>query len=76
MSEITLNLPDNLTFSELDLKMWIAAKLYEEGKLSSGQAALMVGVSKRVFIELLAKYKVSLFNYDLNEIEADLNNEF
>lgn len=55
--------------------MWIAAKLFEDGKLTSGQAAVLVGVSKRVFIELLAKYNVSLFNYDLEEIEADLNFE-
>lgn len=54
-----------------DLQMKLAAKLYKEGKLSSGQAAEMVGLSKRAFIELLGKYNVSVFGYDFEELEQE-----
>ncbi len=52
--------------------MIIAAKLYELGKLSSGQAAEVTGLSKRAFIELLGKYNVSVFGYEASELEEDL----
>lgn len=54
--------------------MLIAVKLFEDGKLSSGQAAEIVGVSKRTFIELLGKYNVSVFGYSYEELEEDLEN--
>lgn len=51
--------------------MVLAAKLYERGILTAGQAAEMVGLSKRAFIELLSKYGVSVFGYEtLEEMEA------
>lgn len=54
--------------------MLLASKLYEQGKLSSGQAAELAGYSKRTFIELLGKYEVSIFNYDEKELEKDILN--
>lgn len=51
--------------------MMLAAKLYERGILSAGQAAEMVGLSKRAFVELLGKYGVSVFGYEsLEEMES------
>ena len=72
MSEITVQLPDSLNMNDFELKMIIASKLFEDGKLSSGQAAEMVGISKRSFVELIGKYNVSLFGYDYEELEEDL----
>ncbi len=69
---IELTLPKSVDVSDFELKMIIAAKLYELGKLSSGQAAEVAGLSKRAFIELLGKYNVSVFGYDENELEDDL----
>jgi predicted HTH domain antitoxin len=74
MTKITLEVPGNLEMSQFEVTMMLAAKLYEEGKLSSGQAAEMAGLSKRAFIELLGKYGVSVFGYDFDELENDLNN--
>ena len=74
MTKITLEIPGNLEMSQFEVTMMLAAKLYEEGKLSSGQAADMVGLSKRAFIELLGKYGVSVFGYDFDELGNDLNN--
>ncbi len=48
---IELTLPKTVDVSDFELKMIIAAKLYELGQLSSGQAAEVAGLSKRVFIE-------------------------
>lgn len=71
---IELTLPKTVDVSEFELKMIIAAKLYELGRLSSGQAAAVAGLSKRAFIELLGKYNVSVFGYDADELAEDLNN--
>ncbi len=71
---IELTLPKTIDVSEFELKMIIAAKLYELGRLSSGQAAAVAGLSKRAFIELLGKYNVSVFGYDADELAEDLRN--
>jgi predicted HTH domain antitoxin len=51
---------------------FIAAKFYESGRLSLGQAAEMARLSKRTFAELLGDYGVSIMNYSV----ADLKDEF
>jgi len=67
-----IDLPEGLNISNFELSMLFAVKLFEEGLISSGQGAEMVGLSKQAFIELLEKYKVSVFQYNMQEIEADL----
>ena len=71
---VRVNLPDGLNISEFELNMLVAAKLFEEGLITSGQGATMVGLSKQAFIELLGKYKVSIFQYGIHEIEDDIDN--
>jgi len=51
MRTIQLNVPDCLDLRDYDLSMLIAAKLYEEAKVSAGQAAEIAGLSKRTFSE-------------------------
>jgi len=43
-------------------------KLYELGKISSGKAAKLAGISRVDFLMKLGRYKVSPFQVDLNEI--------
>ena len=62
MRIVKLNIPDYVDLKELDFSMIIASKLYEDGKLSSGQAAEVAGLSKRAFIEVLGRYGVSVFS--------------
>ena len=69
MKTLTLQIPDSL--DEKETKTLLAAKLYEKGSLSLGQAAELAGYSKRTFMELLANYDVSVFNYT----EAELTKE-
>jgi predicted HTH domain antitoxin len=69
---LEIKLPDSVQMSDFDLKMTLAAKLYEDGTLSGGQAAELVGISKRSFLELLGKYGVSIFGYTAEELREDL----
>ena len=74
MRTIQLNIPDNIDLKDYDFYMIVASKLYEEGKLSSGQAAKLAGVSKRTFIELLGRYGVSVFSNSLSDLHSDIKN--
>ncbi len=74
MRTIQINIPDSVEMTDYDFSLMIAVKLYEEKKLSSGQAAKMVGLSKRAFIELLGKYGVSVFSDSLNDLHSEIAN--
>ena len=74
MESITIKIPATLQMSSFEIEMLVASRLFEQGKLSSGQAADMVGLSKRTFLELMGKYGVSIFGYDVADIENDLKN--
>lgn len=71
MNTITLTLPDKVELDERDTVKFLAAKLYESGKLSLGQAAELAGYSKVAFAEILGDYKVSIINYPISDIIAD-----
>lgn len=72
MSTITLQVPNHLAEQEQDTVRFIAAKLYEAGKLSLGQAAEMAGMKKWNFAETLADYDVSYFQYTIEDVLQDL----
>ena len=72
MKTLTLQVPDNL--DEREAKNLLAAKLYEKGSLSLGQAAELAGYSKRDFMERLANYEVSVFEYSETELDKDIMN--
>jgi len=74
MRTVLLNIPDNLDLKDYDFSMIVAAKLYEDAKLSAGQAAEMAGLSKRAFIELLGKYGVSVFSTSISDLHSDIAN--
>lgn len=74
MRTLKFNVPDNLDLDDREVSMLLASKLYEKGKLSLGQAAELVGLTKRTFAELLGKYEVSLINYPASEIARDVEN--
>jgi predicted HTH domain antitoxin len=74
MRTIQLQIPDEVELKDCDFSMIIASKLYEDGKLSSGQAAEMAGLPKRTFIESLGRYGVSVFSSSLTDLESDIAN--
>lgn len=74
MHSITIKVPDNLPMNTFDINMLIATNLFEKGIVTSGQAAEMVGLTKRAFVEIVGKYGVSIFGYDFEELEDELKN--
>ena len=74
MKTLTLNVPDSLDVDNKDLAMLVATRLYEQGKLSLGQAAEVAGLTKRAFAELLGKYNVSIFNFPASDLSKDVAN--
>jgi len=74
MKSIILNIPEELNFVTFDYSVYLAAKLYEDGILSSGQAAVVAQLSKRAFIEIMGKYGVSVFNTNVNDLMKDIAN--
>jgi len=74
MKSITIELPDSLDMPEFDLKMILACQLYQQAKLSSGQAAGLVGISKREFLESMGKYGFSIFSESIQDLRQDIAN--
>ncbi|GAB3413497.1 UPF0175 family protein [Niabella aquatica] len=70
MKAMTVQIPDHL--DEREAKTMLAARLYEKGSLSLGQAAELAGYTKRAFMEVLGSYDVSVFNYSETELEKDI----
>jgi predicted HTH domain antitoxin len=71
MATIVLNIPDQVDLNQKDTIKFLAAKLYEAGKLTLGQAAQIAGLSKVAFAEILNDYDVSLMNYPSEDIIRD-----
>jgi predicted HTH domain antitoxin len=73
MTTITIEVLDSLGEYQKDTVRFIGAKLYESGKLSLGQAAVMSGLTKRTFAELLNDYGVSYINYSVGDLKDELD---
>ena len=76
MRTMTIELPDHVSdVDEKEVRMIVAAKLFEQGKLSSGRTAEVAGITKREFIETVGKYGVSIFGQlTIEEVLQDMKN--
>jgi predicted HTH domain antitoxin len=74
MKTLTINVPDTLDVDDREVLMIVATRLYEQGRLSLGQAAEVAGLSKRTFAELLGSYNVSIFNFPASDLSKDVAN--
>ena len=80
MNTITVELPEqvqqalNRTPGEMgrDVRLYAALMLYQLGKLSSGMAAQMAGISRVEFLNLCGEYGISVFQYTPEELAAEL----
>jgi predicted HTH domain antitoxin len=59
---------DETTFAR-ELRILAAIKLYELGRLSSGRAAELAGMSRVEFLLTLGQYKVFPLEAELNDLE-------
>ncbi|OAV43564.1 UPF0175 family protein [Lewinella sp. 4G2] len=69
-----VQLPSDIAATEFDLKMIFASKLFDEGLITSGQGAKMVGTTRKTFVELLGKYGVAAFQVDEADLLEDIAN--
>jgi predicted HTH domain antitoxin len=60
--------------SARELQMLAAVKLYELGKLSSGRAAQLAGITRVEFLLALGRYQVSPFALDAETLAEDIAN--
>ena len=74
MKKLILEIPDHLDLDDNEATMMLAGKLYEEGRLSLGEASSLAGTTKREFMEKLGEYGVSVFNYPADELDKDVKN--
>lgn len=80
MQEIIIKFPDKFELAvqttpeelEAQILLMAALKMFELGKLSSGKAAELAGLSRVEFFEACGRYHVSIFNYSAEELEAEL----
>jgi len=71
MKTLTIKIPDSV--NEIDVKMQLAAHLFKNGIMSSGQAADLVGITKREFLENVGKYGVSIFGENIEDLDRLIN---
>ncbi|MFB2835567.1 UPF0175 family protein [Floridanema evergladense] len=82
MTTVQLQIPEEVLISlketpetiARELQILAAVKLFELGKLSSGRAAQLAGMSRVQFLLLLGKYQVSPFSLTTEELERDVHN--
>ena len=82
MSVLTIEYPPEVLWAlqqepeefEAEARLLLAVKMYETGKLSTGLAAQLAGVSRIAFMFLLGRYGLSVFGEAPEDIPADLDN--
>ena len=75
--KISIDIPESVLLAEKtdeqafarEISMLVAVKLYELGRLSSGQAAELAGMSRVEFLLELGRYKVFPLEAELKDME-------
>jgi predicted HTH domain antitoxin len=82
MISITVQCPDEVLISlkedaesfSRELPLAAAMKLYELGRLSSGRAAQLAGLSRVAFLSRTSEYRVPIFDATAEELQEDVRN--
>ena len=78
--QVVINIPEKVLLAEKtdaetfanELRVLAAVKLYELGRLSSGRAAELAGMSRVEFLLAMERYKVFPLEAELRDLEAVL----
>jgi predicted HTH domain antitoxin len=78
-TSFSVNIPNNLINLGIDqdeiqrrISEWLVFSLFSEGKISSGKAGKLLGISRLEFIKLLKTRGISFVNYTEDEIKEEL----
>jgi predicted HTH domain antitoxin len=82
MSMVQIDIPDEVLISlkespetiSQELSILAAVKLFELGKLSSGRAAQLAGMTRVKFLDKLGYYRVSPFMLTAEDLQHDIDN--
>jgi predicted HTH domain antitoxin len=68
----------HMTKEEIEhhIRLMAALKMFELGKISSGKAAELAGMSRSEFLEACGRYRVTPFNYMDEEVEEEVKRDF
>ncbi|MCL4506327.1 MAG: UPF0175 family protein [Chloroflexi bacterium] len=55
------------------LQEMVALELFRQGRISSGKAAELMGITKIEFMRLLGKHNIPYFTLSPNELEAEVD---
>ena len=72
--QFTLTIPDSVHVSQTDAQIMLAVKLFETKRLPLGKAAMVAGLSYRVFHELLVKYGVPIVTMTEEDVRIEVHN--
>lgn len=67
----------HMTKEEMEehIRLMAALKMFELGKISSGKAAELAGMSRVEFFEVCGRYHVSIFNYPPEDAEREIKKD-
>lgn len=60
---------------EQHIRLMAALKMFELGKISSGKAAELAGMSRVEFFEVCGRYRVGIFNYLAEEARKEIRKD-
>ena len=81
--ELTIKYPSGFEYAvhmtkeemEQHIRLMAALKMFELGKISSGKAAELAGMSRVEFLETCGRYRVSIFNYPPEEAKQEIEKD-
>lgn len=80
MSTLTIEYPAELSLAlgkrpdeaGRELRLMAALKLFESGRISSGLAAKLAGLSRVEFLHQCGQFGISIFQQNLEELQSDI----
>ena len=73
-TQLQIPVPDFIDLGAAELRLLLAATLFNQGRITLSQGAEMAGLSKRTFMESLGRCGVSAFKNPPADLARDLAN--